>query len=213
MGRNQHTGFSGFYGFTCSGHVRSHYGQAAGLGLGKNTGQAFPQRRQHQQVQSSHQTGNIPARMWQVSEGIYKSVPVAGFLQVKGRTEQYRGTLQLIMDACRPYAAEKVTMADYLPATEYDVEQMWSELLEILWAVKDKHIRLLIKKLAEDRELVAKFKRAPAAMQMHHPFLGGLLEHTLNVARAARALLPLYPKINADLVLAGAFLHYIGKTD
>jgi len=158
-------------------------------------------------------TGNIPARMWQVSEGIYNSVPVAGFLQVKGRTENYKGTLQLIMDACRPYAAEKVTMADYLPATEYDVEEMWSELLEILRGIKDKHLRLLIKKLAEDRELVAKFKRAPAAMQMHHPFLGGLLEHTLNVARAARALLPLYPKINADLVLAGVFLHDIGKTD
>ncbi len=158
-------------------------------------------------------TGHLPARMWQASESIYNSMPVEGFLQVKGRTESYKGTLQLIIDACRPYAAEKVDMAEFLPATQRDVEQMWAELLEILRTVKDKHLRLLIKEFVEDGELVGKFKRAPAAMQMHHPFLGGLLEHTLNVARAAAAILPLYPQINADLVLAGVFLHDVGKTD
>jgi 3'-5' exoribonuclease len=46
---------------------------------------------------------------------------------------------------------------------------------------------------------------------MHHPFIGGLLEHTLNVARSAKTLLPLYPALNADLVLAGVFLHDVGK--
>jgi len=158
-------------------------------------------------------TGQIPARMWQVSESIHNSVPVDGFLQVKGRTESYKGTLQLIIDACRPYAAEKVDVADFLPITEHDPEEMWAELLEILRAVKNKPLRLLIKKFVEDRELVEKFKRAPAAMQMHHPFIGGLLEHTLNVARAAKAILPLYPEVNADLVLAGVFLHDVGKTD
>ena len=59
---------------------------------------------------------------------------------------------------------------------------------------------------------MAAFKRAPAAMTMHHAYLGGLLEHTLNVVRAAEALLPLYPTLNADLVLAGAFLHDLAKS-
>jgi 3'-5' exoribonuclease len=48
-------------------------------------------------------------------------------------------------------------------------------------------------------------------MELHNPFVGGLLEHTLAVAKAARALLPLYPRLNADLVLAGVFLHDMGK--
>ena len=156
-------------------------------------------------------TGALPARMWRASEAIYNSIPVDGYLHAKGRTEDYKGTLQFIIDACRPYSAEKVDLADFLPVTEMDVEVMWNELLEILRAVKDKHVRLLIKKFVEDRDLVAAFKRAPAAMQVHHPFIGGLLEHTLNVARAAKAVLPLFPKVNADLVLAGAFLHDLGK--
>ncbi|HUS46728.1 MAG TPA: HD domain-containing protein [Phycisphaerae bacterium] len=156
-------------------------------------------------------TGAIPARMWQATEAIFNAIPTEGFLHVKGRTEEYRGSLQIIIDACRPFAAEKIDIGDFMPVTELDVEEMWAELLEIIRAVKDKHLRLLIKKFVEDRELVAGFKKAPAAIQMHHPFVGGLLEHTLNVARAARALLPLYPKLNADLVLAGVFLHDIGK--
>ena len=156
-------------------------------------------------------TGQLSARMWRASESIFNSIPVDGFLHVKGRTEDYRGNLQFIIDACRPYPADKVDLADFLAVTELDVEAMWSELLEILRAVKDKPLRLLIKKFVEDKEFVAGFKRAPAAMQMHHPFIGGLLEHTLNVARDAKALLELYPNLNADLVLAGVFFHDMGK--
>jgi 3'-5' exoribonuclease len=156
-------------------------------------------------------TGTIPARMWQVSESIYNSISVEGFLHVKGRSEDYKGSLQFIIDACRPFPADKVDLADFLMVTKNDVEKMWAELLEILRDVKDASLRLLIKKFAEDRDLVALFKRAPAAMQLHHPFLGGLLEHTLSTARAARLVLPLYPNVNADLVLTGVFLHDIGK--
>ncbi|MGA2265465.1 MAG: HD domain-containing protein [Phycisphaerae bacterium] len=156
--------------------------------------------------------GTLAARMWQISESIYNAVPVDGFLQVKGRTEEYRGTLQLIIDACRPWPAEKVDLADFLPVTKQDVEAMWGELTEILRGIKNDPIRLLIKKFIEDQDFVAAFKRSPAALQLHHAFIGGLLEHTLATMRVAKALLPLYPAVNPDLVLAGMFLHDIGKT-
>lgn len=159
----------------------------------------------------SDKTGQIPARMWQASETLYGSIPLEGFLQVKGRVEEYKGSPQIVVDACRPVASEKVDASDFVAVTKNDVEAMWAELLEILRAVKDRHLRLLIKKFVEDRDLVAGFKRSPAAMNMHHPFVGGLLEHTLNVVRACQCLLPLYPRLNADLVLTGAFLHDIGK--
>jgi len=157
-------------------------------------------------------TGTIPAKMWQASESIYAAIATDGFLKVKGRVQDYRGALQLIIDACRPHAADKVDLTDFIAVTKHDVEEMWAELLDILRAIKDKPLRLLIKKFVEDAQFVAAVKRAPAAMQLHNPFVGGLLEHTLMVARAAKALLPLYPRLNHDLVLAGVFLHDIGKT-
>ena len=70
---------------------------------------------------------------------------------------------------------------------------------------------MLIKKFVEDRDFVAGFKRAPAAMEMHQAYIAGLLEHTLGIARAAVAILPLYPNLNGDLLLTGAFLHDAGK--
>ena len=156
-------------------------------------------------------TGTLPARMWRASEVIFNSIPTDGFLHAKGRCEDYRGNLQFVIDGCRPYAADKVDLADFLATTSHDVEAMWAELLEMLRAIKDKHLRILIKKFVEDTDFVAAFKRSPAAMQMHHPYIGGLLEHTVGVVRAARAVLPLYPTLNADLVLAGCFLHDVGK--
>ena len=133
-------------------------------------------------------------------------------MQVRGRVEDYRGTLQMIVEGCRPVPAEKVDLSEYLLTTERDVDEMWNELLEFLRPIKDKPLKLLLRKFVQDRELVAAVKRAPAAMEMHHPFIGGLVEHTLNLARCAEALLKLYPELNADLVRAGVFLHDLGKS-
>ncbi len=158
-------------------------------------------------------SGKISARMWRASEAIFNSIPAGGFLRIKGRTEEYRGNLQLVIDACRPCPAEKVDIADYMPTTELDIEAMWAELLEILRDIKDSSLRMLVKKFVDDKDFVAAFKRAPAALEMHNPFIGGLLEHTLAMAKAAKALLPLYPKLNADLILAGVLLHDAGKIE
>jgi len=156
-------------------------------------------------------TGALPGRMWQATESIFESIPAGGYLHVKGRTEDYKGSLQFIIEACRPMSEDKVNVGDFLATAEANPEEMWSELLEIMRGVKNKSLRLLIKKFVEDREFVASFKRAPAAMTMHNPYMGGLLEHTLSMARAAVALLGLYPKLNADLALAGVFFHDMGK--
>ncbi|MBN1944001.1 MAG: HD domain-containing protein [Phycisphaerae bacterium] len=156
-------------------------------------------------------TGGIPSRMWQANEAIFQTIPAEGFLHVKGRVEDYRGSLQLVIEACRPMPADKVDMGEFIPVTDHNVDEMWTELLAITRTIKNKHLKGLVKKFVEDAPLVAAIKKAPAAVQMHNPYLGGLVEHTLMVCKAAQALLPMYPKLNADLVLAGAFLHDLGK--
>ncbi|MHC4717151.1 MAG: 3'-5' exoribonuclease YhaM family protein [Planctomycetota bacterium] len=157
-------------------------------------------------------TGSVSGRMWQATESIFKGIPAEGFARVKGRTEDYRGTLQFIIEGLRPVPAEKVEMAEFLATTERDIDKMWAELMEFLRPIKNAPLKQLLRKFVQDKELVAAVKRAPAAMEIHHPFIGGLVEHTLNVARAAEAVLPLYPQLNADLVRAGVFLHDLGKS-
>jgi len=156
-------------------------------------------------------TGALPGRMWQASESIFASIPQGGYLHVKGRTEDYKGSLQFIIEACRPMGEDKVDVSNFLAVADADPEEMWTEMLDILRKIKNKSILLLIKQFVEDAEFVDSFKKAPAAMTMHNPYQGGLLEHTLSIARAAVALMGLYPKLNNDLVLAATFFHDMGK--
>ncbi|NLF30254.1 MAG: HD domain-containing protein [Planctomycetes bacterium] len=157
-------------------------------------------------------SGTLPTRMWQANEAIYKAIPVDGFMRVRGRTESYRGSLQFIIEALQPIATDKVDLADFMPATTHDVEAMWAELVEILREVRNPPLRRLVKKFMEDHVLVAAMKKSPAAVEMHQAYIGGLLEHTLHVTRLAVRVLEFYPQLNADLLLASAFLHDIGKT-
>ena len=156
-------------------------------------------------------TGSVIARMWQANEAVFNGIPSEGLLHVKGRVEEYRGNLQIVIDACKPVSLEGIDVSDFMPTTPYDVDEMYAEILEILRSVKETHLKLLIKRFIEDKRMMAAFKMAPAAVQMHHAYTGGLCEHTLGVMRSASALLPLYPNLNGDLVLMGAFLHDIAK--
>ena len=157
-------------------------------------------------------TGKINARMWQASEVLYRALPEGGFVELKGRTENYKGNLQFIIDAIRPIDQQAVDFGDFLPATDKDVDQMWDRIVTILRQIKNKHVRLLIKQFVDDDRFVTRFKRAPAAAVMHHAYLGGLCEHTLNVMEIAVAVIPRYPRVSLDLMLAGLFLHDVGKT-
>ncbi len=157
-------------------------------------------------------TGQIPARMWQASEMLYNALPEGGFVELKGRTESYKGNMQFIIDAIRPIDQNKVDLADFLAATDKNIDEMWERILEILRGIKDKNIQLLIKQFVTDEELVTAFKRSPAAATMHHAYIGGLCEHTLNVMEIANLVIPRYPEVSLDLVLAGIFLHDLGKT-
>jgi 3'-5' exoribonuclease len=157
-------------------------------------------------------SGTINGRLWRATEAIFQGIPAGGFLRVRARVEEYRGTLQLNIDGCQPVGPDHVDMADFVRATPRDVDAMFAEVQELLQEVRNEPLRRLMKKFLEDTKLMAAFRKAPAAMQMHHPYVGGLLEHTLGVMRGVKAICPLYPDINADLLMAGAFLHDIAKT-
>lgn len=156
-------------------------------------------------------TGQILARQWQATEDLFAQMAENGFMRFKGRTENYKGNLQFIIDAMRPAEAGSYDVADFLPTTKNDIDQMWARLTEILRGVKDPALRALLAEFMKDEALMADFRRAPAALSLHHAYLGGLLEHTLSVLEVALRVIPHYPKLSLDLVLTGLFLHDIGK--
>ncbi len=161
----------------------------------------------------SDKTGKANARMWQATQEIYQSIPKEGFLHVQAKSELYQNQLQLVVNNLTVVDPEKVNHSDYMPRTEKNIRQMYEEVEAILKSeIKSKDMALIVGAFLEDKDLMREFCQAPAAMQMHHPYLGGLLEHVHNMMRVALAIFPFYPKIQKDIVLAAIFLHDIAKT-
>jgi len=158
-------------------------------------------------------TGQLNGRMWQATEAVYKALPKPGLVHVQGRSELYQNKLQIIINNISVVDAAQVCLEDFLARTDKDTGQLFEEIKKYVGRIKNPQLSALAGEFLADKELMEKFRNAPGGVKLHHDYLGGLLEHTHNMLRFAVAILPLYPKVQADLVLAGIFLHDMGKTE
>jgi 3'-5' exoribonuclease len=160
----------------------------------------------------SDRSSQITARMWNATRDIFSAMPESGFLKIRGRIENYQNNLQFIIEQMWPAKEGSFDIGDLVPQTTKDIGQMFVRLSELLGSIQNRHLAALLQAYLEDENLMNDFRSAPAAMNFHHAFLGGLLEHTLNAIEVADAVCPFYPGLNRDLVIAGIFLHDIAKT-
>ena len=158
-------------------------------------------------------TGQLNGRMWQATEIIYKDLPKPGFVRIQGRSELYQNNLQIVVNNVSIIDAGKVCLDDFLARTDKDTNKMFEDVKKFVGQIKNPQLKAIVEEFLADSELMEKFRNSPAAVKIHHDYLGGLLEHTHNMLRVAAAILPLYPQVQPDLVLAGVFLHDMGKTE
>jgi len=157
-------------------------------------------------------TGQILARVWEGAPELAETFEEGDVVKVLGETEEYLGRLQVIVEKLRPAKEDEYELEDFLPHTERDVEEMLATVRETVASVENPYLRALLDKFFADEEFVAAFSRAPSARRIHHAYLGGLLEHVVEVVALCQTVLTLYPQINRDLLLTGALLHDVGKT-
>ena len=123
----------------------------------------------------------------------------------------YRGKAQLKVRKLRPAREDEADLSDFMPSTQYDVEELYEELLTVARSVNREPLEALLVGIITDEEIAPRLKRAPAAKLMHHAVLGGLLEHIVSLCRLCRLAAENYPEVDTDLLLTGAILHDIGK--
>lgn len=159
----------------------------------------------------SDRSGRTPGRMWNVNEEIFQGLPTDGFVYLEGQTQPYQGEIQIIISNI--YGAEPTEndLGWLLPSTEFDIDEMMGEVKALLNSLEHPACKALAEAYLTDEALMARVRRAPAAVSMHHAFIGGLLEHTLNLMKLAEAMLPRYPQLSRDIVLLGLFIHDLGK--
>jgi len=163
-------------------------------------------------VNVSDRTTQVNARMWKANRDLFNSLPDAGFIRIRGKLENYQNNIQFIIEQFWPAKIGTYDISDLLPHTNKDIPAMCRKLTEILESIQNRHLSALVNCYLEDEELMKNMCRSPAAMSMHHAFIGGLLEHTLNAIEVADAIVRFYPGLNRDLVITGIFLHDIAKT-
>ncbi|MDA1000341.1 MAG: HD domain-containing protein [bacterium] len=158
-------------------------------------------------------TGSVPAKVWEVGTQMQGSIERGDFVKVRALAEDYRGILQLRVQRIRAVNQkdydEGFAPEDCIEQTPFDVEVMWEECRKIAESCHPDVAALL---LSVFDTCADKIRTWPAAQRIHHPYLGGLLEHTLSVTKTCLYLADKY-EISRDLLVAGALLHDIGKLD
>jgi 3'-5' exoribonuclease len=133
------------------------------------------------------------------------------FVKVKGLIQIFHNRPQLTIHKVRRMDDSEIEFADYFPSSKRDPEEMWAELRGIIEGFANPHLKALMDAVLSDADVAARYRRAPAAKQIHHAFLGGLLEHVLSLCKLAKLVAPHYASIDLDLLLTGVALHDIGK--
>jgi 3'-5' exoribonuclease len=163
------------------------------------------------QLELRDRTGSMSARLWNAGEPLARSFEAGDFVQIKGKVQLFQGALQMILSYVDRVETEKVDLAEFLPHTEQDVSKLYARLRDYLMKLTNPHLRALAECFFMDQEFVSAFCRCPAGVRNHHAYIGGLLEHVVNLLDAADKIAALHADLDRELLLMGVFLHDIGK--
>lgn len=162
-------------------------------------------------VRIKDKTGELDGKVWDNAAALDQVFKKGDIIYIEGRAQSYRNALQVSIITIKPCLPQDVDPVDYLPISKMDTNKMFQDLLGYIDLISSQPLKKLLEAFFHDENTAELFRRAPAAKGFHHMYLGGLLEHTLSVARLLVGAADQYPQLNKDLLLAGGILHDIGK--
>jgi len=158
-------------------------------------------------------SATISAKMWEGFEVFANSAKEGNIVKVDCRFDEFNGTPQLIIHRIRvANQSDNVSHSDFLPRSQRNLDEMKQEWNQIVDEIKNKHLKLLIQKIFDDKTK-EKYFNVPAGKAWHHSYLHGLLEHTLEIIKFCKTACDIHPELNRDLLICGAILHDFGKTE
>jgi len=170
-------------------------------------------------------SGSMTARAFRDADLLAGTFERGDLVRARGRTERFRGELQLALERIERVELDEQQAAQFLPVSRRDLDELEGFFEHLVREVYDPPLRALLEAILADGELRAELRRAPCSLpgpgaharsaagsSAHHAFLGGLIEHTVGVATLAIELCAVHPRLDRDLLLCAALVHDIGKT-
>ena len=157
-------------------------------------------------------TGQMEAKVWSPLSSAHPSLAPGQIVQVRAQAANYRDKCQLTIDQLALIDPAEADLNEFLPESPVKPEALLADIEALCRGeLTFKPWRGLVKKILTDPEIRSRLLPATGAKAVHHAYAGGLLEHTLAVARTCLALCDLYPHLDRQVLLVAAILHDLGK--
>ena len=157
-------------------------------------------------------TGQLEGRVWELGDPrIAKDFDRGDIVKARGSASRFDDRLQMKIDQLRVALSNEVDKSDLLPSTTQDVGVLWRALLSFVASFTNPDLQRLLTTMLADPALAEAYREAPAARQLHHAWLGGLLEHVVSLLTLADRVAAHYSLLDRDLLMTGVILHDIGK--
>src|ERR1700744_5622586 len=167
---------------------------------------------QYMAVTLGDRTGQIESRMWENFAEAAPGFEAGDVVKVRAEVCRFNDRLQLNMEKLRPANADKFELADYVPQTRKNLDELWASLIRCVDSFTDPWLQALVRSFLNDPLMATAFREAPAAKSLHHAWIGGLLEHVVSLLGICDLAAKHY-SVHRDLLLTGAILHDIGKLE
>lgn len=159
-------------------------------------------------------TGMLDAKIWDPNSQGIEDFESLDYIDVVGDVNSYQGSLQLNVKRVRKAHEDEYDPKEYLPISTRDIGEMYQELLGYIDSIGNPWLKRLAQSFfVDDAEFAKRFQNHSAAKTVHHAFVGGLLEHTLNVTKHCDYFAKAYDILNRDLLVASAIFHDVGKVE
>lgn len=165
------------------------------------------------QLRLKDKTGTIVARIWKdsLTSCEVDTIAIGDAVLIDFECNTYQGEIQLNirkMKKCLEY-----DISELMTGSDIDTDGLWNRLQNYIESINDPDYKLAIKSLFADQKFTDTYKKTPAAELVHHDFVGGLLQHVIEMLGIAEAIIEFYPMANRDLVVAGIIIHDMGKVE
>jgi 3'-5' exoribonuclease len=155
----------------------------------------------------------LNAKMWSNFENFLQTAKEGNVVKVLGALDEFNNQPQIKIEQIRNITEEdNVSIDDFLPKSQRTIVEMENEFNDILLSIKNTYLKELLDKIFT-KDNFDKYKRAPAGKAWHHAYIGGLLEHTLEIIKICDLMCNIHSDADRDLLITGAILHDFGKIE
>jgi 3'-5' exoribonuclease len=171
--------------------------------------------RKYLDITLTDRTGQIDGRMFTPDvETVHESLNLGSICRIIGRVSEFpsgSGKFNMVINILEELGEDDYVLEDFIRASENNSDELVAEIRSTIKEIENIPLKNLLKSFFCDKNFTEHFYKAPAAMVHHHNYIGGLMDHTVEVLKICRTACQIFPDLNSDMLYCGALLHDVGK--